>query len=85
MCRSNNTGEPLKEYDQSQEISAATAQKEEGRSSVIGLTTAGERVHAKGDAFGASAVVQWSSPIECVRFEFIMFYLCTCSLGSETR
>jgi len=52
-----STGEPLLEYE-------AAKEGEHDRDSVIGLTAAGERVHAKTDDLGVSAVVQWSSPVE---------------------
>lgn len=65
MSRFHDAGEPLQEYDASQEVAAAaTAEEAERRSSIIGLTAAGERVHAKANGVGASAVVQWSSPVE---------------------
>jgi hypothetical protein len=61
--RTVHAGEPLLEYNGSQSETEGT----HDRSSVIGLTAAGERVHARADDFGLSAVVQWSSPVECVR------------------
>ena len=33
-----------------------------GPTTVIGVTSSGERIHSKEDGFGASATVQWSSP-----------------------
>ncbi len=42
----------------------AAKEGEHDRDSVIGLTAAGERVHAKTDDLGVSAAVQWSSPVE---------------------
>lgn len=65
MSRFHNSGEPLQEYDASQEVTAvARAEEAERRSSIIGLTAAGEPVHANVNDVGASAVVQWSSPVE---------------------
>lgn len=67
-----HTGEPLLEYDGT---GAAAEEGKHDRSSVIGLTAAGERVHGKTDEFGVSAAVQWNSPVEYV--------FCMCSFFAD--